>query len=389
MTDATGTDLAGALPRTTAVLQQGITDGLHLGAIVHVFHQGKVAADGAIGEARPGMPMTPEQLVIWWSMTKPSVAVAMARLWEAGEVGIDDPVARFIPEFAANGKEAVTVRHCLTHTGGFRDGDQVRSLAADPDEAWDETTTGICAVALEPGWVPGRKAGYHLGCSMHILGEIVARVTATPFRTFVLDEVFLPLGMDECHVGMSAEQAAAFGDRIGTMYNTDLPEPMALDIADSPAFLLRSVPGGGGRGPMRQLALLYRMLLGEGQLDGTRILSPQTVSAITARHRTGMHDETFGVVMDWGLGFAIDTGAMGRHCSPRAFGHGGAQSSQAMADPEHDLVAVVQTNGMCGNERHYQRLDAVWSALYEDLGLADPDAPGRTKPLPGTGMASA
>ena len=112
------------------------------------------------------------------------------------------------------------------------------------------------------------------------------------------------------------------------------------------------------------------------------MLLPQTVEAITARHRVGLYDETFHAQCDWGLGFAVDAYAMGRHASPRAFGHGGALSAISFADPEHGLVAVVQTNGMCGNDDHYLRLDAVTTALYEDLGFAASGAPGRDKPFP-------
>ena len=120
---------------------------------------------------------------------------------------------------------------------------------------------------------------------------------------------------------------------------------------------------------MRQLARLYEALLGHGELDGHRVLSPQSVEAITARHRVGLYDETYHAQCDWGLGFAIDAFGMGRHTSPRAFGHGGALSAISFADPEHGLVAIVQTNGMCGNDDHYLRLDAITTALYEDLGL--------------------
>ena len=151
---------------------------------------------------------------------------------------------------------------------------------------------------------------------------------------------------------------------------------------DGPAFLERCIPGGGGRGPLRQLGRLYEALLHRGELDGRRVLLPQTVEAMTARHRVGLYDETFHALCDWGLGFAIDAYAMGRHASPRAFGHGGALSAISFADPEHGLVAVVQTNGMCGNDDHYLRLDAVTTALYEDLGLAAAGAPGRDKPFP-------
>jgi CubicO group peptidase (beta-lactamase class C family) len=137
---------------------------------------------------------------------------------------------------------------------------------------------------------------------------------------------------------------------------------------------------------MRELARLYQALLARGALDSARVLSPQSVEAITARHRTGLYDETYHAVCDWGLGFAIDSFAMGRHCSPRTFGHGGALSSLALADPECGLVAVVQTNGMPTNDDHYLRFDAIFSALYVDVGLADAGAPGREKPFPSVSL---
>ena len=98
-----------------------------------------------------------------------------------------------------------------------------------------------------------------------------------------------------------------------------------LDLLDSEDSLAKCIPGGGGRGPMHQLARLSTVRCSSrGELDGARMLSPQTVEAITARHRVGMFDETFHCECDWGLGFAVDNFAMGRHASPRAFGHGGA-----------------------------------------------------------------
>jgi hypothetical protein len=92
-------------------------------------------------------------------------------------------------------------------------------------------------------------------------------------------------------------------------------------------------------------------------------------------------------VCDWGLGFATDAYNMGRHCSPRTFGHGGALSSVALADPDCGLVAVVQTNGMCGNDHHYARMSEVLSELYVDVGLVAPDAVGRDKPFPTVELA--
>jgi len=134
---------------------------------------------------------------------------------------------------------------------------------------------------------------------------------------------------------------------------------------------------------MRQLAKLYESLLG----FGPQVLAEQTIEAITAHHRVGLFDQTFGVVLDWGLGLGIDHGSMGRHCSPRAFGHGGAMSSMAFADPEHGVAVAIQCNGMPTSGDHYRRFKAINDAVFEDLGIASPDDPGRDKPLPGDGLA--
>jgi CubicO group peptidase (beta-lactamase class C family) len=373
------------LPRTTAAIERGIGEGLHLGAQVHVSVDGMPVADVGIGHARTGVPMSSEQMIIWFSMTKPTTAVCVAQLWERGELRLDDPVIRFVPEFGARGKDRITVRHLLTHTGGFRAGDLVESAAADPDVWWGEVIAGICAVEPEAGWVPGRKAGYHLRCGMAMLGEIVRRVDGRPFNRYVREEVFEPLGMLDCWVGMPRDMVSRYGDRLGTMHNTAEPgPPQPRTGLDAEQALARCSPGGGGRGPMRQLARFYEMLRCGGELDGARVLTPQTVEALTARHRVGMYDETFGVVADWGLGFNVDGAAMGPHCSPRAFGHGGAQSSLAFCDPEHGVVSAIQTNGMPGNDRHYPRFVEISRALYVDLGIASEGDPGREKPLPGS-----
>ncbi len=368
-------------PRAVDVLVDGIERGLHPGALLYVSVDGKAVADLGVGEARAGTPMTPDSMIIWWSMTKPSVAVSIAQQWERGALELDDPVVRHLPEFGVHGKEIITLRHLLTHTAGIRGADAVTS-AAPGDAYWDEVVAGICAIEREADWVPGVRAGYHLTSGMTILAEIVHRLDGRRFETYVRDEVFEPLGMTDCWVGMPPDAIARYGDRLGTMHSTATGDAIPLDAYDAPAFLRQCVPGGGGRGPVRQLGRLYEALLAHGELDGRRILTPQTVEALTARHRVGLYDETFNAQLDWGLGLSIDAFSMGRHASPRAFGHGGALSAISFADPEHGLVVVVQTNGMCGNDDHYLRLDAVTTALYEDLGLVAPGAPGRDKPFP-------
>ena len=131
------------------------------------------------------------------------------------------------------------------------------------------------------------------------------------------------------------------------------------------------MPGANGRGPMRQLRRLYEMFLGEGTRDGVEILEPTTVAAISARHRTELLDETFGVVIDWGLGLAIDIVRDGpplltAGVRPRRAWRARPRS----AIPSTGWRVAVVCNGMPGGARHHPRMDAIATAVYEDLGLA-------------------
>jgi CubicO group peptidase (beta-lactamase class C family) len=357
--------------RVREVLEQGIDDGTHIGAQIYVSHQGEVAADFAVGNARADVAMTTDSMMTWFSMTKAVTSVAVAQQWERRALEIDERVVTYIPEFGAHGKDVITLRHLLTHTAGIPLADGI--LEMQPWlESNEESLARICDAPLD--YEPGTRAGYHPTAGMTVLGEIVARVSGQPYREYVRNKIFLPLGMDDCWVGMPEETWRAYGDRIGHMHNTQGDEPVRVAGVDSARRAANPMPGANGRGPMNQLGKFYEGL--------PQLIGPATLAAVASRHRTEMVDEMFGVVIDWGLGFTIDAYAMGRYCSRRTFGHGGSQSSIAFLDPSHRVVVAVVCNGMCGVARHYPRLDAICSAVYLDLGLAQPDDPGRAKPIP-------
>ncbi|MGO9872412.1 MAG: serine hydrolase domain-containing protein [Acidimicrobiia bacterium] len=369
--------------RALDALQQGIVDGTHLGAQLYVSHAGEVIADLAVGHARDGVEMTTDSMMTWFSMTKAVTSVAVAQQWERGAFDVDDPVVRYLPEFGAHGKDRVTIRHLLTHTAGIPNADGI--LDGTPwRESRAQNLARIYAAPLQ--YEPGTRAGYHAAAGMSVLGEIVARVSGVRYEQYVRDEIFGPLGMDDCWVGMPADRYEAYGDRIGFMHVTATGKAERVRGVDSARVTTEPMPGANGRGPMNQLGRLYDMLLGHGTRGGVRLLSPVTVAAISARHRTEMVDETFGVVMDWGLGLVVDSYATGRYSSRRAFGHGGHQSSVAFCDPVHDLVVAVVCNGMPGRDRHSARLDAIASAVYVDAGIARAGDPGRNKPFPTAGL---
>src|SRR4051794_35828779 len=121
------------LTKTISILQQGIQQGLHLGAQIFVSLNDQTVFNDAVGQARFGVPMTRDSINWWLSAVKPVTAVAIAQLWERGKLKLDDRVGAHIPEFARGGKEAITIRHLLTHTGGFR----AVSSNSSP-EPWDQ-----------------------------------------------------------------------------------------------------------------------------------------------------------------------------------------------------------------------------------------------------------
>ncbi|HEY0511568.1 MAG TPA: serine hydrolase domain-containing protein [Thermoanaerobaculia bacterium] len=365
------------LPRTREAIEEGIHAHLHLGAQLYVSLRGEVAADAALGDNRPGEPLTRDRLMLWLSATKPVPAVAIAQLWERGLIELDDPVARHIPEFAAHGKEGITLRHLLTHTGGIRMLD-----TGWPRATWEEIVAKICAMKPEPRWVPGQKAGYHQASSWFILGEVIQRVGGLPFSIYVRREICEPLGMADSWIGMPAERYLFYKEagRIGAMWNTE-GEDVKDHGWDTEERVVAPSPGGNGYGPVRELGRFYEMLLGRGSWQGRRILLPQTVEAFTTPHRIGMTDVTFKHVLDWGLGFIVNSSqygaetvpyGYGHHASPRTFGHSGYRSSTGFADPERGLAVALAFNGTPSNERHEGRIRSVLDAVYEDLGLASP-----------------
>jgi CubicO group peptidase (beta-lactamase class C family) len=309
--------------------------------------------------------------MLLYSAGKPLTVVAILQLWEQGKVGLDDRVGEYIDGWGA-GKERCTIRHVLTHTGGFPNAD---TKLFDADVPYDEVVAHIAASPAR--WEPGTDAGYHPSSGWKILGAIVERVDGRPIDRYLREEVFGSIGIENMRLGIPREEQSTLGERIAPVYwrGHVLPVvdadgslqmvPYKVDqLHNEPHFIAKVEPGGGMRGPARELGHFYESLLG----IGPRVLEPRTVEVMGAVHRYGIKDRLFRQNIPWGLGVQVAfTGGTGR----RAFGHGGMASSRALADPEFGLVMVVVSNGLAGFVEAEQRLfevtDAVYSALGEDV----------------------
>jgi CubicO group peptidase (beta-lactamase class C family) len=372
-------DFSRQFPQASQVITEGLS-GPHIGAQIYISRRGEILADAVIGSARPGVAMTVDTIMPWLSAGKPLAAVAIGRLIDDGRLKWDDPAAKYLPEFGVKGKEPVTLRHLLTHTGGFRWADFAITMP------WETIIQRICAAPLEPRWIVGKTAGYHALTSWYILGEIVRRLDPArrTYDQIVREDIFLPLGMDDCWLAMPPRTFEEYGPRLGLLpaTGTSHPHPIRLDTPEHAAIC---TPGASARGPIRQLGKFYEMLLNGGQsTSGKPIISRPTVAELTRRQRIGAMDLTFKHIVDWGLGFIVNSARYGEATVPygfgpfasdETFGHGGSQSSTAFADPVNGLVVAIVFNGMPGEPAHHHRLRATLKAIYQDLHLdSSPEA---------------
>jgi len=375
---ARAVDLSGVVE----VLERQRTEGKHDCAQCYVSIGGETLLDAAVGESMPGRSLRTDDVMLWYSSGKPLTTVALLQLWERGLLGLDDPVGKFVDGWAG-GKERCTLRHVLTHTGGFP---MYRDSAFDRDVSYADT---IARIAAHPAdWEPGTAAGYHPVTGWKVLGAVVEAVDGRAIDQYVHDEVMVPLGMTNSFLGIPVEQQRALGDRIvsvawkGHMMPT-LDGDGALSMApyridethNEPWHVAKVEPGGGMRGPAHELGWFYESLLGYGPA----VIEPRTVEVMSAVHRYGLRDPILGITVPFGLGVQVEfNGGPGR----RAFGHGGMASSRGLADPDCDLVMVVVCNGLpnplAAEQRMAEITDTVYTALGDDVALIRRRAPAGT-----------
>lgn len=353
------------------LLETQIEDGLHPGAQLCVALSGEIFANFAAGESvvDSGARLQVDSVMPLFSSAKPITAVALGILADSGRISFDDPVATHIPEFAAHGKANIQIRHVLNHTSGLAD-----DALADGGNSRAEVIARLCASQTIDGWVPGTRSAYIPTAGWHILGEIVERASGSSFESFVQDFILDPLDMNNTFPNVAPGLASDLDGRLAVMHKTGRGE-IAVDPMYSPERLGRFVrPGSSFHGTASDMVRFYAMLLNGGvSTDGDSVVSKDTVSALTTQQHDGLLDETFGVVMDRGLGFFIDSQrhgpgvpyGYGVAASPTTFGHGGKESSTGFADPERGLAVSLIFSGMPGEPRHDRRLKQVLAAVYE------------------------
>ena len=183
------------------VLAANLDKGADVGASVAVVHEGEQVVDiwgGTIDDA--GTPWAEDTIINVWSTTKTMTALCALVLADRGDLDLHAPVATYWPEFAAEGKEAIEVRHLLGHTAGLSGWQEPMEVTDLYD--WEKATARLAAQA--PWWEPGAASGYHAVTQGYLVGEVIRRVCGRTVGTFFAEEVAGPLGAD-FHIGTGPE----------------------------------------------------------------------------------------------------------------------------------------------------------------------------------------
>lgn len=321
------------LAELDAVITSAITDKKCPGGVLLLSHGGEsyVKAFGCRAILPQSELMSPDTIFDAASLTKVvATTPAIMLLFERGQLELDAPVAKYLPEFAANGKAAVTVRQLMTHTSGLRPG-----LPAKP--AWSGYESGIklaCAEQLVSA--PGAVFRYS-DINFITLGEIVRRVSGKPLNEFVAQEIYGPLQMHDTGFRPPAEKLP----RVAPTEKLDSGEVLRGVVHDPTSRRMGGVAGHAGLFfTAADLARYARMLLNLGELEGVRLFKPETVRLMTSV-------QTPPQVVRRGLGWDIDSGYSG----PRgkvfpvgSYGHTGWTGTSLWIDPFSQSFVIFLSN---------------------------------------------
>lgn len=361
-----------ALQRLYDLIDQHIAERRYPGAQIALAHQGRLVLDMSFGQARMGtaggpddtpVPTRPDTLWLLYSNTKVIMAVLMWLLHERGLLRFTDRVADHLPEFAAHGKQDITLLQVITHQAGYP------GREVPPAVLHDHAAVRQAVCDFIPEWTPGSKVSYHGQTAHWTLAMVAEAVTGRDFRALVHDEVLLPLGLhEELFLGLPESQLP----RMSYLYEPVAGQVGALQLRPENtdrAWQLAGVPGAGAYGTARGMVALYQMMLQGGRLGEVQLISPRTLEYAIRNYTGDRVDEFMGMPMHRGLGPHLrghtpGIRGLGSLAHPLTFGHGGVGTSYCWADPSTGLSFAYITNARVGEPWHSVRMDQVCNLMH-------------------------
>ncbi|HVN40023.1 MAG TPA: serine hydrolase domain-containing protein [Myxococcota bacterium] len=357
-----------------------------VGAAVCVLRDGEPVVDlwGGLADPATRRAWERDTMALVFSTTKGVTAACIARLAERGVIDVEAPVARYWPEFAANGKAEIRVSDVMTHRAGLAEVEGRFTL----EEAC--AADAVCAALAKqaPQWPPCSAHGYHARTYGWILGEVVRRATGERFGAVLAREIAAPLGLEyDLFVGLPARYDARVARTLPAPAPTDPkerelrerfmgPDSRLGRVLSGPSNLFEygdmwntrllrgaEMPSSNGIATARALARVYASLV--GPVDGVRLLSPETVARFRAPQVDGP-DLVILVPTRFGLGFALPP-MLSPEAPASCFGHPGAGGSLAFADPDSRIGFGYAMNqmqlGLTGDARAASLVRAIYASL--------------------------
>jgi CubicO group peptidase (beta-lactamase class C family) len=390
-----------AVERVWQAARHWYSAGMHPAIQVCVRRNGKVVLNRAIGHGWGNGPdddsdadkvlATTETPFCVYSAAKAISTTVVHMLVERGAFSLDDRVCDYLPTYTSHGKHRTTIRHVVTHSAGV-------PLATGPrpdlkrmnDSEYARELLGN----LRPIYPPGLVHMYHGLTWGPLIRELVSAATGRNIRELLATEILEPLGFRWTNYGVvpqdvplvapsyatgkppSAAMTAIFRKAVGGSMRQIIP------FSNTPMFLTSVVPSSSTVSTADELSRFAELLCRGGELDGVRVISPETLQAATKQARRLRPDISVGLKpMRWGTGYILGSKRFGPFGldAPAAFGHTGLTDIAMWADPERDLAAAVVSSGKPGGHPEAKRYPAVLDAIataFPRVGAASRDTRG-------------
>ncbi|MCP3985434.1 MAG: beta-lactamase family protein [bacterium] len=359
------------LQRVSQIIAADVDAKRYDGAVILVARHGQVALHEAIGlaERDSGRKASVDDVFHLFSVTKTMTATAVLRCVDRGEIQLTTPVAEIIPEFAAKGKQHVTIAHLLCHRAGL----PMDLPYIEPGELGNTEAVALAVADQAIYAAPGTIVSYSPIGAFAVLAEIARRIDGgtRPFRQILDEDIFNPLDMKSTSLTLRPDLASRRVPVVVRDPNPGIIPPAALEAINFMQTDTFEMPGGGALGTAHDLFRWSEMLRQRGELDGVRILSQSLLEFALANHTGDEINHIFDGMCEargWqpfpaylGLGFflrgeGIFQMPFGLTASSGSFGGLGAGSTMFWVDPKRDLVFICLTSGVLEDSRNFERM---------------------------------
>ncbi|PXX69124.1 CubicO group peptidase (beta-lactamase class C family) [Nocardia tenerifensis] len=357
-------------------LANQLASGEELGAAVCVTVDGETVVDlwGGHRDPERTVPWTEDTLVNVFSISKTMTALCALLLVDRGELDVRQRVAHYWPEFAANGKGDIEIRHILGHTSGVSGWERPIELA----DIYDTEAASARLATQSPWWTPGTASGYHALNYGHLVGEVIRRITGRGLGQFFAEELAGPLDAD-FHIGTGPEHHHRIAplvppprlhfdmaslDQTSILVKTLTSPLLDLPEANSAAWRRAEIGAVNGHGNARSVARIQSLVSCGGALGGRRLLSEKTIDLIFEQQSDGP-DLALLVPLRFGLGYGLPQPQTapavpgGRVCWWAGLG-----GAIVVNDLDHRITFAYTMNKMAPGLIGSPRADAYLRAVY-------------------------